>query len=177
MEWVTARIDQAAIDGYATGAFGLRIRTPVLAQVVMGNSRTPQEAQAEARTLGNAISGQSYGLLNNTSSVRFLKRVRAHPEYRLKVRPCAHIHDAQYMYAKDDFALLAWINKYLIKEMAWQDLPELQCAGLNISSSLDVFYPNWSQDFTIKNGMNQEEIKQLCITEAKKRKEKVMVTS
>lgn len=170
MDWVNERIEKASKVGYAVGAFGLRIRTPVLAQVILGSRTTPQEAQAEARTLGNALSGQSYGLLNNTSSVRFLKRVRAHAEYRLKVRPCSHIHDAQYMYLKDDFALIAWVNKWLIHEMAWQDLPELQCEGLQIGSELDIFHPSWAEGFTIKNGMNQEEIKQVCIDEMHKRK-------
>lgn len=170
--WVDERIDQASKVGYSLGAFGLRIRTPVLAQVILGNRVTPYEAQAEARTLGNAISGQSYSLLNNTSSVRFLKLVRAHPEYRLQIRPCAHIHDAQYGYAKDNFELLEWINKHLIEEMAWQDLPELQCEGLKIGSELDLFYPTWKTGFTIPNGSTADEIKQICLNEVTKRKEK-----
>jgi DNA polymerase-1 len=171
MDWVTNRIEQATKDGYAIGAFGLKIRTPVLAQVIMGNKYTPQEAQGEARTLGNALSGQSYSLLNNTSSTRFMKLARAHPDYRLLIRLCAHIHDAQYMYIKDDFALLTWVNKHLIEAMAWQDLPELQCEGLRIGSELDVFYPTWADDFTILNGMSQGEIINICATEVNKRRE------
>lgn len=55
-------------------AFGLRVRTPLLKQVVFGARGMPYEAAAEGRTAGNAL-GQSYGLLNNRAAVAFMKRV------------------------------------------------------------------------------------------------------
>ena len=63
-EWVKAHLDQASKDGYVTCAFGLRLRTPLLKQVIKGTSKTPYEAEAEGRTAGNAL-GQSWCLLNN----------------------------------------------------------------------------------------------------------------
>ena len=40
-QWVQAKLDEAAKKGYVTGAFGLRVRTPLLHQVIRGNRRTP----------------------------------------------------------------------------------------------------------------------------------------
>lgn len=171
MDWVNTRIEQASKDGYAVGAFGLRIRTPLLSQVILGNSKTPTEAQAEARTLGNAISGQSYGLLNTYSSIKFMRKVRNHENYRLLIRPCAHIHDAQYMYVKDDFHLIAWVNKHLMECMHWQDLPELHHEKVRIGSELDIQYPTWKDAFTIPNGADASQIQQICAVEAKKRRD------
>ena len=48
-EWVQGKLNQAAKCGYITGAFGLRVRTPLLAQVIRGNRQTPREAEAEGR--------------------------------------------------------------------------------------------------------------------------------
>src|SRR5690606_32526700 len=45
-QWVQNKLNQAGKDGYITGAFGLRIRTPLLAQVVRGTSKTPYEAES-----------------------------------------------------------------------------------------------------------------------------------
>ena len=168
--WVNARIEQASKDGYATAAFGLRIRTPVLSQVIIGNKCTPTEAAAEARTLGNALSGQSYGLLNTRASVAYMRKVRA-SKYRLTIRLCAHIHDAIYQYAKDNFDQIAWVNKHLIEAMAWQDLPELKHDLIHIGSALDIQHPTWGDAFTIPNGANAAEIKQVCINEVNKRKQ------
>ena len=111
--WVKSKIEQASIDGYATGAFGIRIRAPLLSQVVLGNSRTPQEAEAEARTLGNAISGQSYGLLNGRASAEFMARVRA-SKWRNDIDLCAQIHDCIYLYIKDDMDCIKWVNEDIV---------------------------------------------------------------
>ncbi len=36
--------------GYVNCAFGLQLRTPIVAQCVLDNSKTPYEAQAEVRS-------------------------------------------------------------------------------------------------------------------------------
>ena len=54
-EWREARIQEASKLGYITVAFGLRLRTPLLKQVIMGTGKTPHEANSEARTAGNDI--------------------------------------------------------------------------------------------------------------------------
>lgn len=74
-QWVKEKIKQASKDGYCEVAFGLRVRTPLLKKTNLGTSVTPKEAEAEARTLGNAVSGQSYGLLNSRAMNAVMERV------------------------------------------------------------------------------------------------------
>lgn len=83
-------MNQAAIDGYVTCAFGLRVRTPILAQTVRNSSKTPKEAEAEGRTAGNAL-GQSWCLLNNRAGIEFNNKVR-NSIYANFIKPCAQIH-------------------------------------------------------------------------------------
>src|SRR5690606_27208958 len=100
VQWVQDKLNQAAKDGYITVAFGLRLRTPILAQVVRGLSVTPYEAEAEGRTAGNAL-GQSWCMLNTRAASEFIGKVRK-SEYRFDIRPCAQIHDAQYYLIRDN---------------------------------------------------------------------------
>jgi len=140
-QWVASQIKQACKDGYVTAAFGLRVRTPLLAQVVLGTSRTPYEAEAEGRTAGNAL-GQSWGLLNSRSSMAFMKKVRAHPEYREMVKHCAQIHDAAYFIVRNDSLLLEWMNRELVKEVEWQNDPLIWHDEVKLGGELSVFYPS-----------------------------------
>jgi DNA polymerase-1 len=160
-EWVQAQLKQASKDGYAEGAFGLRIRVPLLKQVMYGSSSMPKEAAAEARTLGNAISGQSYGQLNNRAAVEFWQRVWA-SEYRYDILPVALIHDAAYAIVKDNSAALAWANKNLIECMAWQDLPEIQHPTVKLEAALDVFWPSWANAITLPNNGSEQEVLAAC---------------
>lgn len=90
-EWVANKIKLAEKQGYLDTAFGLRIRTPVLAKSILGNSKTPYLATAEARTIANAVSGQSYGLLTNRALNEFMERVW-NSEYAMDIYPVATIH-------------------------------------------------------------------------------------
>lgn len=90
-EWANQVLKRAARTGYVELAFGLRLRTPLLAKSVMGSSYTMYEATQEARTAANAASGQSYGLLNNRAAIAFMKRVRA-SKWKYDIRPVALIH-------------------------------------------------------------------------------------
>lgn len=161
--WVQTQIRKAAQHGYAEAAFGLRIRVPLLEQVVYGTSSMPREAAAEARTLGNAISGQSYGLLNNRAAVEFWRRVWASP-YRLDILPVALIHDAIYMVLRDDLAVVEWANRNLIECMRWQELPELQHDQVKLGAALDLFWPDWAHPVTLPNEATQEQITNACNT-------------
>lgn len=155
--WVAAKVKQASIDGYITAAFGLRLRTPLLHQVVLGNSKTPHEAEAEGRTAGNAL-GQSWCLLNSRAWVEFMTKVRAHPEYRTKIRPCAQIHDAGYALIPDDIEILQWFNEHLVEAVNWQDDPAIAHPEVGLGGEVSVFYPNWSQEVVIPNGATTDEI-------------------
>ena len=162
IDWVNAKIEEAHTKGYSEGAFGLRIRTPVLAQTIYGAAKLPKEAAAEARTLGNAISGQSYGLLNNRAAVEFMQKVWA-SKYRYDILPVALIHDAAYFVIRDDVEVVEWTNRELIKAMQWQELPEIKHPVVKLSANLDIFWPNWSNPITLPNGANQQEIVGLCL--------------
>lgn len=153
--WVQERLRKAQETGYVTVAFGLRLRTPLLAQVRPGFRMSPMAA-AEGRTAGNAM-GQSYGLLNSRSAMAFLKKVRA-SKWRLEIRPCAHVHDAQYYLVRDDAELLAWINEHLVREVQWQELPEIQHDEVKLGGELSIFFPSWANELTIPNGAGVDQI-------------------
>ena len=155
-QWVADRIQESTHVGYVTCAFGLRVRTPLLSQVIMGTSATPYEAQAEGRTAGNAL-GQSWCLLNTRASVEFMAKARK-SKYRLLIKPIAHIHDAQYMLIPDDIEVLMYVNEHLVKAVEWQDHPDIEHPQVKLGGELGVFYPSWANEIVINNGASKEEI-------------------
>lgn len=158
--WVQAKLDQASEDGYVTVAFGLRLRTPLLGQVLRGRGKMPYEAEAEGRTAGNAL-GQSYGLLTNRSMNEFMQKVWQ-SRYRYRIQPVAMIHDANYILIDDDIEVVEWANRELIKSMEWQDLPELHHDTVKLGAALDLFYPSWASECTIPNYADKKEIRAVC---------------
>lgn len=158
-EYIQKRLEQATHDGYVTVAFGLRVRTPLLSQVVWGG-RMPYEASAEGRTAGNAM-GQSYGLLNNRAAVDFMRKVWK-SKYRLLIKPVAMIHDAIYLVIKDDPEVVEWVNRELIASMRWQELPEIQHDLVKLGAALDIFWPNWGNPVTLPNDCDQATIIKMC---------------
>lgn len=159
-EWVHTKLVQACSDGYVTCAFGLRVRTPILKQTILGNKNTPNEAKAESRTAGNAL-GQSYGLLNNRSAIEMQQRVLA-SKYALDIKPSAHIHDAQYFLIRDTVGCVEWFNKNLTECMGWQELEAIQHDIVKISASVDLFYPNWSTPIGLPNNSTKQQILDIC---------------
>lgn len=155
-EWVQQKLVEATDVGYLTVAFGLRVRTPVLAQCVLNTSSTPYEAQAESRTAGNAL-GQSYCMLNNRAGIEFQERTFASDE-ALNIRPIAHIHDAQYFIIRNDITTLRWLNKNLVECMQWQELPEIQHDIVKLGGDLELYYPTWKDMYRIPNNASEEEI-------------------
>lgn len=162
-KWVASKLQKACEEGYVEVAFGLRVRTPLLKKSILHTRYTLKQAEAEGRTAGNAL-GQSYGLLNNRAIVAFMQRVWDSP-YRYDIMPVSLIHDAIYLMIKDDIDVLHFVNKYLIKEMQWQELPEIQHDIVKIGAELDVYYPNWANPITLKNDMTKEEILKKCLGE------------
>jgi DNA polymerase-1 len=158
-DYVQTRLEQATKDGYVTVAFGLRVRTPLLSQVVW-DSRIPNEASAEGRTAGNAM-GQSYGLLNNRAAVDFMRKVWASP-YRLLIKPVALIHDAIYILVLDRSDVMEFANRELIKSMQWQELPEIQHPTVKLGAALDIFWPSWANATTLPNDADRETIYNIC---------------
>lgn len=156
IDWVEDQLKEAGRTGYITAAFGLRIRTPLLAQTLRGTSKTPQEAEAEGRSAGNAL-GQSWCLLNNRASAEFMGVVRK-SEHRLNVRPCAHIHDAQYMMVRNELVPLMFVNEHLVKAVEWQEHPAIAHPEVKLGGELSVFYPTWNDEVGIPNRASKEKI-------------------
>lgn len=160
-KWVQDQLDQASKDGYVTCAFGLRVRTPRLKQVIRGNSKTPKEAEAEARTAGNAL-GQSYGLLNSRAGSEFLSLVRK-SKYAELIRPCAQIHDAQYYLVKDDIDVIKFVNDNLVKAIQWQDDPAIYHDQVGLEGNVSIFWPTWqnADEIELPNSITATEIEKV----------------
>lgn len=158
VSWVQDKLNQASKDGYVTVAFGLRVRTPLLHQVIRGNSKTPFEAEAEGRTAGNAL-GQSWGLLNNRASSEFMTKVRA-SKFADDIRPGAHIHDAQYYLVRDDMDTVQYMNKHLVKAVQWQDHPDIYHDEVKLGGELSLFFPTWEHEIVIPNEATEQVIHQ-----------------
>ena len=170
IQYVEDKLKQACTDGYVTCAFGLRLRTPILAQTVWCPDVMTGAAKKEGRTAGNAL-GQSYGLLNNRAANEFACRLRA-SKYRLDVRLCSMIHDACYLMWRNNIDVTHWVNKNLTECMAWQDLPELEHPTVKLHAELDIFYPSWKYGATLKADATKEDIHQTCVAHLVKLREK-----
>lgn len=155
-KWVADKLDQAARDGYITAAFGLRVRTPLLKQVIRKTSKTPYEAEAEGRSAGNAL-GQSWCLLNSRAGSEFMGKVRA-SEHRLNIRPTSQIHDAQYFLFKDDIGVVKYVNDNLVAASFWQDHPDIAHPEVKLGGELSIFHPTWAEELHIPNGSSEEQI-------------------
>ena len=155
-EYKQTRLTEVARDGYATLFFGLRLRAPLMSQVLWGTKNVPYEAQAEARTVGNAF-GQSGGLLNNRACNAFLEAVWDSP-YAESILPIAQIHDASYWLIKADKEVLKFLNDNLVKEYEWNDLPEIKHDQVSLGGEVEVYYPSWANPIPISNNASMEEI-------------------
>ena len=156
-EWVEDHIKEAQKTGYVELAFGLRLRTPILPQVVLESESVPFQAHKETKTAGNAL-GQSYGLLNTRAANEFMQRVWDSP-YRYDVMPTCQIHDSLYFMCRNRLDVLEWVNKNLIECMQWNELPEIQHESVKLEAELELYYPSWADPIAIPNGASRKEIK------------------
>ena len=156
VEWVADKIKKASTDGYVTGAFGLRLRTPIIAQTVLGARATPFEAEAEARTAGNML-GQSYCMLNSRAANEFMEGVRT-SEYKHDILACAQIHDASYYLIRADVKILKHVNDNLVKAAYWQELPEIKHPEVTLGGTLGVFHPSWEKEHEVPKYASIEEL-------------------
>lgn len=156
-EWVQDRLQEAAKQGYLIAAFGLKVRTPILAQTIRGNRSTPYEAEAEGRTAGNALS-QSWCMLNNRAQNEFLSLVRS-SNYATLIRPCAAIHDATYYEIPEDLEVLQYVNTHLVEAIKWNDHPSIYHPEVGLEGELSVFYPSWANEIELPNDASRREIK------------------
>lgn len=155
-DWVAEKIRGASRVGYVTVAFGLRVRTPLLSQTLLGHKNTPREAQAEARTAGNAL-GQSYCMLTVRAGAELQKRVWA-SEFADDINLCCTIHDALYQQCADRMEVVHWLNTQIGECMNWQGLPEIQHPEIDLPAELDLFYPSWADEITLPEAASQRVI-------------------
>lgn len=159
-KWVDDKIALCTEQGYIDVAFGLRIRTPILAKTILNTNKTPKQAQAEARSVGNAVSGQSYGLLTNRAINEFMERVW-NSEYKYDIFPISLIHDAIYLMIRNNVNVVKWTNDNLIDCMRWQNLAEIQHNEVHLEAELDLYYPSWANAITLPNKINRNQIKEI----------------
>jgi DNA polymerase-1 len=157
IKWAADHIERAKDLGYVPLAFGGRLRTPLLAK---SGKRLSYPAQSEGRSAGNALT-QSYCILTLRAFNEFMERVWA-SEYKYDILPAITIHDAIYLVFRNNIKLAAWVNKNLIECMAWNELEELQHPVIKISSSMDIYFEDWSHEVGIPKGASAEEIGQVC---------------
>lgn len=161
-DWVANKIKLAEQQGYLDSAFGLRIRTPVIAKSVLGNSKTPNLAVAESRSVGNAVSGQSFCMLTCRALNEFMERVYA-SEYKHDIMPVNLVHDAIYLMIRDNIHVVKWVNDNLMDCMSWQELNEIKHDKVKLSAELGLFYPDWSNEITLPNNINRKQIKEIVL--------------
>ena len=155
--WCWREIERASKRGYAELAFGLRLRTPILEQVVVrSETGMPREAHSEIKTAWNAL-GQSYGLLNTRAGTDFMQRVWD-SEHRYRVKPICQIHDALYFVIENRMDTLHWTNTNLIEAMRWSELEAIQHPLVKLEAQMEVYYPSWAEGHTIPNDISYEEL-------------------
>lgn len=160
--WIKEKINQAKITGYVTGAFGLRVRTPMLLNA--GKYLTSLQS-AEARTAGNAL-GQGWGLLNNRAMHEVLEKIDE-MGYEEDIYPICAIHDACYYMVRNNIKLILWLNKTATEAAKWQDDPVIYNPDVGLSGQLDLFIPDWSNPITLPEEISSTELYDL-VNERKK---------
>jgi DNA polymerase-1 len=141
--------------GYVECAFGLKLRTPIISQCVLGNSRTPHEADKEARSANNAIT-QSWGMLLNRAMNATNARIEE-AGYSEDILPCNMIHDAGYFLVKNNPECIKFLNDVLIKEMEWNDDAKIKSTSVPMRASLEVG-KSWDKLTQLHNNATLEEI-------------------
>jgi len=141
--------------GYVECAFGLKLRTPIIAQCVLGNSKTPYEADKEARSANNAIT-QSWGMLLNRAMIATNHRIEA-SGYGTKILPCNMIHDAGYFLVKHEARHIQFLNDVLIQEMQWNDDDLIRSTDVPMAASLELG-KSWDTLVPLHNHATQKEI-------------------
>lgn len=157
--WIQNHIKQACEDGYIITGFGLKVRTPVLANTIYSDNM-PSLASAEARTAGNAL-GQGWGVLNDRARHETIQRIDD-ANLSKDILPIASIHDANYYLVKEDTGLITWLNQVVGEEASWQDHPIIAHDKVHLSGELGLFYPDWSNEITLPNNATEEEIISIC---------------
>ena len=157
--WTQQKLEKASRLGYAELAFGLRLQTPILKQIILSAEQSmPWEAHKEMKTAANALV-QSYGLLNTRATTAFMQKVWSSP-FAKEILPIAQIHDATYFVARNRLEVLHFINKELIEEMEWNDIDDIKHPQVRPSAQLELFWPDWNSGIKLPTNTSMEELHQ-----------------
>jgi DNA polymerase-1 len=148
-KWVMDRILEAGDTGFVELAFGLKLRTPILPQVVITSDAIPYQAHKEIKTAGNAL-GQSYGLLNTRAGNEFMEKVWS-SKYAEWILPICQIHDSQYFMIRNTLGCLKFVNDNLIGCMEWNKLSPIQHDTIKLGANLEIYFPDWSNPIKVPN--------------------------
>jgi DNA polymerase I len=154
-EFAAKNKDYMVKYGYVECAFGLKLRTPIISKTVLGNSKTPYEAEAEVRSANNAIT-QSWGMLLNRAMIATNTRIETEG-YALSILPINMIHDAGYFLVKDDPETVKFLNDTLIEEMEWQEDDLIRSTDVPMKASLEIG-KSWDNLKQLPNKASIEEI-------------------
>ena len=88
-----------------------------------------------------------------------MQKVR-NSKYATKIRPIAHIHDAQYYIIPNDLNILAYVNEHLVKAVEWQDHPDIAHDTVKLGGNLSIFHPSWAEEIELPNNAGPEAIQQ-----------------
>ena len=144
--------------GYVECAFGLKLRTPIISQCILGNSRTPHEADKEARSANNAIT-QSWGMLLNRAMNATNQRIEE-AGYSKDILPCNMIHDAGYFIVRNNPHYIKFLNDVLIAEMEWNNNKIIKSKDVLMKATLEIGN-SWDTLVPLNNNAPLKEIHEL----------------
>jgi len=156
-EFSRKNVEFANNHGYMECAFGLRIRTPILAKCVAGSTKTPKAAEDESRSANNAVT-QSWGMLVNRALAATNARIENSP-HAFDILPVNTIHDAGYFMVRNTPEAVKFLNDTLIEEMEWNDHPLIKSTDVPMKASLEIG-PSWDKIKKIPNRITLEELKE-----------------
>jgi len=142
-------ISKAKRDGWLDVAFGLRVRCPRI------NARDGAIASSEARSVNNSVS-QSYGMLTNLASKKFLDAVKV-SEHKMDVKLINQVHDCLYGLVREDPNTAHWVNETLVPIMRWKDDPAIRDSIVTMEAEVDIGYDG-AHCVTIANNTSLDEI-------------------
>lgn len=143
-------------QGYISCAFGLKVRTPLLAKSMLGDSSHLLEA--EFRGANNAVT-QSWGLLTTRAGTEFKQRLDVSTQ-RFNVLNINFIHDAIYLLVRKDVESIKWVNKHLIECMSWQEDPAIKSDEIKLTAEIDIGN-SWDTMLTLPNNATDSQIEEL----------------
>ena len=143
------------LNGYVECAFGLKLRTPIVSKCILGNSKTPYEAEKEVRSANNAIT-QSWGMLLNRAMNATNQRIEE-AGYGTEILPCNMIHDAGYFLLKNTPEHIKFLNDVLIEEMEWNDDDAIRSEHVPMKAALEIG-KSWDTLIPLNNNATLEEI-------------------